>query len=138
MVRKNRPRSSSLFLMELIIAILFFSVASAVCVQFFVKSHLLSRDSKALSHAVNECAGIAESMNSENPPAVGQTKFYYDEAMVPCESEEAAYVLTVDVSEEDRMRHAYMSVTTTDDEQRLIYELNTRHYQARGTGYEER
>ena len=60
MVHKSRARSSSLFLMELIFAILFFSVASAVCVEFFVKAHLLSRDSDALSRAVNECAGAAE------------------------------------------------------------------------------
>lgn len=60
MIRKNRPRSSSLFLMELILAILFFSIASAVCVQFFVKSHLLSRESRVLSQAVNECSNIAE------------------------------------------------------------------------------
>lgn len=62
MVCKSRARSSSLFLMELILAILFFSVASGVCVQFFVRSHLLSRDSEALNHAVNECAGIAETV----------------------------------------------------------------------------
>ena len=60
MIRKSRAQSSSLFLMELILAILFFSITSAVCVQFFVKSHLLSRDSKILSQAVNECANIAE------------------------------------------------------------------------------
>lgn len=60
MVHRSRARSSSLFLMELILAILFFSVASAVCVEFFVKSHLLSRDSEALTNAVNECSGIAE------------------------------------------------------------------------------
>lgn len=66
MVRKNRARSSSLFLMELIIAILFFSVASAVCVQFFVKSHLLSNDSDALNHAVNECAAAAEIVDACN------------------------------------------------------------------------
>lgn len=58
--QKNRARSSSLFLMELILAILFFSVASAVCVQFFVKSHLLNLDSNILTHAVNECSGVAE------------------------------------------------------------------------------
>lgn len=64
MIRKNRPRASSLFLMELILAILFFSIASAVCVQFFVKSHLLSRDADALNHAVNECSSIAEVLNT--------------------------------------------------------------------------
>ncbi|MDD6190089.1 MAG: hypothetical protein PUB75_00665 [Firmicutes bacterium] len=57
---RNRARSSSLFLLELIIAILFFSIASAVCVQFFVKSHTMSQDSKNLNLAVNECSSIAE------------------------------------------------------------------------------
>lgn len=60
MIRRSRAQSSSLFLMELILAILFFSITSAVCVQFFVKSHLLSRESRVLSQAVNECSNIAE------------------------------------------------------------------------------
>lgn len=60
MVHRNRARSSSLFLMELIIAILFFTIFSAVCVQFFVKAHLMNKDSYALNHAVSECSGVAE------------------------------------------------------------------------------
>ena len=59
MIRRSRAQSSSLFLMELILAILFFSITSAVCVQFFVKSHLLSRESKALAQAVNESTNNA-------------------------------------------------------------------------------
>ena len=51
MNRKNRAQSSTLFLLELILAILFFSLASAVCVQFFVKSRLLSRGAQNLNHA---------------------------------------------------------------------------------------
>ena len=60
MIHKERARTSSLFLMDLILAILFFSITSAVCVQFFVKSHILSQESKALTLAVNECSAIAE------------------------------------------------------------------------------
>lgn len=60
MIHRSRARSSSLFLMELILAILFFSVASAVCGQFFVKSHIMSQSSEVLTHAVNECSGMAE------------------------------------------------------------------------------
>ena len=54
MKHRNRAKSSSLFLLELVLAILFFSLASAVCVQFFVKSHILSRDAQRLNHAVSE------------------------------------------------------------------------------------
>lgn len=60
MARKYTSHTSGLFLLELIFAILFFSVASAVCVQLFVKSHLLTSHAKDLSIAVNECSDAAE------------------------------------------------------------------------------
>ena len=68
MSRKYSTHRSSLFLLELILAILFFSVASAICVQLFVKSHTLSQESKTLSIAVNECADMAEIIYSSNSP----------------------------------------------------------------------
>lgn len=60
MAHKYTSHKSSLFLLELILAILFFSIASAVCVQLFVKSHLLSKQAEILSVAVNECSDAAE------------------------------------------------------------------------------
>lgn len=60
MIQKSKAQSSSLFLMEIILAILFFSITSAVCVQIFVKSHLMSQESQALTQAVNECSAVAE------------------------------------------------------------------------------
>ena len=52
---------SSLFLMEMIIAILFFSLASAVCIQLFAKSHLLSTQTVNKNHAVILAQNLAES-----------------------------------------------------------------------------
>lgn len=60
MTRKYTSHTSGLFLLELILAILFFSIASAVCVQLFVKSHLLSSQAEILSVAVNECSDAAQ------------------------------------------------------------------------------
>lgn len=71
MIHRSRARSSSLFLMELILAILFFSVASAVCVQFFVKSHIMSQSSEMLTYAVNECSGMAEVICTSDSMAEG-------------------------------------------------------------------
>ena len=58
----NRRSSSkiSLFLMELIIAILFFSLASAVCVRLFTSAHTLSVDSINLSNSVTWSQNLAE------------------------------------------------------------------------------
>lgn len=58
--RGFKTSKSSLFLMELILAILFFSLASAICVQMFVKGHSLSSDSVKLNHAVIYCESMAE------------------------------------------------------------------------------
>lgn len=64
MTHKYTSHSSSLFLIELILAILFFSIASAVCVQLFVKSHSLSKKAELLAISVNECSDAAEIIRS--------------------------------------------------------------------------
>lgn len=63
----HRPRTSSLFLLELIFSILFFSVASAICIQIFVRAHTLSRDARALHTAVSACSDAAEIGSNAEP-----------------------------------------------------------------------
>lgn len=55
---------ASLFLMELILSILFFSLSAAVCVQLFVKSHLMSRQSLRLNYAVIYAESMADTFYS--------------------------------------------------------------------------
>lgn len=58
---KGTPaKRSSLFLLELIIAILFFSLTSAVCVQIFVRAHLISRQTQELNMALEKVSGFSE------------------------------------------------------------------------------
>ena len=64
----NPAKRSSLFLMELMIAILFFSLASAVCVQLFVKSHLLTREAADLNQAVSQAQSAAEVIRTTAVP----------------------------------------------------------------------
>ena len=45
----------------MIIAILFFSLASAVCIQLFARSHLLSTQTVNQNHAVIQAQNLAES-----------------------------------------------------------------------------
>ncbi|MGN0402003.1 MAG: hypothetical protein ACI4HQ_07045 [Acetatifactor sp.] len=51
---------SSMFLMELIIAILFFSLASAVCIQLFAKSHIISNETVNQNYAISQAQNLAE------------------------------------------------------------------------------
>lgn len=64
MNRRTTARGSSLFLIELIISILFFAVASSVCVQFFVKARLMSREAAQLTEAVAACTTASETIAS--------------------------------------------------------------------------
>lgn len=51
---------ASLFLMEFIITILFFSLTAAVCVRIYVSSHLLSSQSVDCNHACMWAENVAE------------------------------------------------------------------------------
>ena len=67
--RMIRGRSaSSLFLIELIIAIGFFAVASAVCLQLFVRARLVSIQSADLSRATLAAQSAAEAVRWRRPP----------------------------------------------------------------------
>lgn len=57
---------SSLFLMELIIALLFFSLASTVCIRLFVKAHALSARTVDQNYAVNYAQNMAEAFTGCN------------------------------------------------------------------------
>lgn len=164
MIRKSRARASSLFLMELILAILFFSAASAICVQFFVRSHLLNQDSENLSHAVNECSGAAEAVCSSDsiseaaamlqslypegtyPEAgdnrAGEIRIYYDGSFRPCGEENSAYSMILRLTADGNMLHAdiQMQTCTPGDTKETdpIYDLDIQHHIAGRTGYEKR
>lgn len=146
MNRKKRAQSSTLFLLELILAILFFSLASAVCVQFFVKSRLLSRGAQNLNHAVNECSGIAEIVNSsdsmdsalaviqdiyqeadisgEDSPTVN---IYYDKNFTPCKTGQETFILKTALQLDDHMLTADISMEETKPDS-SFYQLTVRHY----------
>lgn len=148
---RNKARSSSLFLMELILAILFFSIASAVCVQFFVKSHMLSNDSRALNYAVNECGSMAEIIDTANgiedcfvllkkaypngtfpdgnTASEAEILFYYDDSFSLCTIKDHSYTLSLHLSQEDHTLTARMDFTGISDAS--IYQLETKYHIAR-------
>lgn len=62
MVKRQRASSSSLFLMELIIAIMLFCLASSICILAFVNSHLMHTSSTLSNKAVTLVQNTAESI----------------------------------------------------------------------------
>ena len=58
-MKKNSGKGSRLFLIEFLIVLFFFLIISTVCLQLFVKAHLITRRSEALSHAQAAAASVA-------------------------------------------------------------------------------
>ena len=157
----RQSHASSLFLLELILAILFFSIASAVCVQLFVKAHLLSTDSRALNAAVNECASAAEILNAsgsmeeavsllqsawpdaeaqrngDNPLSAEVTQ-PLDAAFLPVSSEEAPYCLRISLTEEAGALNGdiVFDRLSGNSGEEAVYTLHVRHHLQRRTGDE--
>lgn len=126
MRKRNRARSSSLFLLELIIAILFFSVASAVCVQFFVKSHTMSGQAQAMNFATNECSSIAEIVQASpsDSDIISNVKNIYHDVEVNTKGENTTLVIFFDdnfvESGSSGQNHAYRISADLANENGLI------------------
>ena len=119
---------SSLFLLELILAVLFFSVASALCIQIFTKAHLMSQDARDLNFAVNEVSSMAEQMPDDS---LQDAAAYYDSSYASCEKADAVYVLTVHYEPENTLLKAHISMDTIADNRNIYARDVTKHRQRR-------
>lgn len=145
-MKKNKNANSSMFLLELIIAILFFSICSAICVQLFVSSHLLSKKAGTLDMAVTQATSAAETIknSSDSNTALSyvfptikitddQLIVYYNATWSACEEENATYIMTIDISNADSMEIGNIKVVELDKNTSL-YSLVVKHY--KGAVYE--
>lgn len=126
----DSTHTTSLFLIELILAILFFTLASAVCLRIFVKAHEFSQNAQDLNFAVNTVSSAAEQL-PKNPETIVPTYSYYDAAYALCDKSDAVYVLSTTLQLDDSLLTADISMMTADTS-REIYALTvTRHIQRR-------
>jgi hypothetical protein len=147
----NPSRRSSLFLLELMIAILFFCLCSAVCVRLFVQSHTVSAHTQELSMAMNQTKSFAEIFRSEDkyleilkeqfPSGIisletNSFTVYYDRDWAACvgadADDEAVYAVSMRVSEESGgMSLADFEAVSISDQER-IYQFETEKYTGGG------
>lgn len=80
MIKKYESKSN-LFLIELIIVILFFSIASSVCVQLFVKSHILSQNTENTNQAILWTQNISEVFYSQNGNFHSLKNFFHENSL---------------------------------------------------------
>ena len=125
---QRHNNTSSLFLLELILAVLFFSVASALCIQIFTKAHLMSQDARDLNFAVNEVSSMAEQMSDGTWQVAAAS---YDSSYASCKKADAVYVLTVHYEPEDTLLKAHISMDTVADNRNIFALDVTKHRQRR-------
>jgi hypothetical protein len=132
----HRHSRSSLFLIEIIIAILFFSIGAAICVQVFATSYLCTKDSETLSHAQLLVSSMAEVLTGSEgedslilhhfPDAVmenNKIRVFYDDNWESCPEESASYLLLVEKEKEKNDLSGTISLLKNDDEKTNVYSL---------------
>ena len=131
---------SSLFLMEIILNILFFSILATFCVQIFFKGYQLSKSTEKLHQAVTACTSIAEICQSTDSPeetlssiypesmSLNETiLIYYNKDFLACGKQNAVYRATVDFLP-DQLATIHITFLDTSTAETL-YELSASCYQ---------
>lgn len=113
---KNRTSKSSLFLMELIIAILFFAIASGMCMQIFVKAHLLTQQtdqeqnalvvSDSIIATLKNADGDLEEVESvfHGTMRAGQLSIFLNKDFQVTKEEKSVYIVMVYLEETEQYR----------------------------------
>ncbi len=81
-MNQAQHNKTSLFLMELIISILFFSIAGAICVRLFVGAHLMSEESIVINNSVLWTQNISEVFNGKHGNLHEIADFYSENSIV--------------------------------------------------------
>ena len=122
-MKQTSNSRSSLFLIELIIAILFFSLVSAVCLRAFARSHILTENARDLNAALMHVESTAELLRAGESV---EAQTFYSSSWDTCEEKKAAYMITVkekDASDEDSLT-TYRITARQLNNGRKIYSLN--------------
>lgn len=132
MGKKTSARSSSIFLLELIVSILFFSIAGAVCTQVFVKAHSLSVEAQQLAEAVGICSNCAELVRAAQSPEEADLLLMEEYNFIEENDRKltVAYIekglLRLNKSEEDGL-YIY-DFSYEDDQKRPVYSLQLKRF----------
>lgn len=121
-----RNSRASLFLMELMISILFFSLSSAVCIQLFVKAHTINGTTEDKSNATLIAQDISEYFHHANGDKEKTLSYfteyeeteegvllYFTQNNNCCSSSSAYYTATLVFSQENDCSLLTFTVTRT-------------------------
>ena len=146
---KYRPkRSSSLFLMELMIALFFFMIVAVCCTRMFVKAWMTSQKASDLNRAENCARNVAEVIGSSQDSETDLMKIfpemtkegkkyflYYDKEWKTCDRKEAVYRMEVLMDSYDGF--VFGDIAIKDKEGKELYQLDMKKHIPYRSGKEE-
>lgn len=132
-MKRSLPKRSNLFLMEMILAILFFALAGAVCMQLFVKARVLSENTSARNQSLVLAKSAASAFEAgdgnlatlkEDYPYSriedSTLKIFYDENWKPCEKKDKIYEMQITIEKQNgNLTTASIAVTDSKNEELL-------------------
>lgn len=141
-MKPSPNRRVFLFLMEIVIAILFFAVAGAVCLRTFARSHTLSSSASDLNFAASNIQNVAELLKASDRSSLkdpdqitDMLSFAYDDITVSDEqwniSCDAGYTILITRQSENSqpsIENFLITVLRTSDQtevDHLLLELYT-------------
>lgn len=133
MNKKGNSRAS-LFLIELILAILFFSLGSAICIRVFAHAAMISKSAADLSFASSQVSSAASVIRFADDPAGDAESYFhgaraqedsfsvfYDADRTLCGEEDAVYKMEVSYSVSNGFGTGYIFMTGSEGE--ILYDL---------------
>lgn len=113
-----RPTTSksSMFLLELVLVILFFSIASTVCIEMFVKSYTISNNSTHINKSVQIAENLAETFKSQTSLiSYSYTDtYYFSSDAEEVDEENCTYIAIVNYSSSNNTNTADINVYVDD------------------------
>lgn len=143
-MRKYKSSGSSIFLMEIILNILLFSILLCISLQFLMKAHTLTNKTTRLERAVTACANVASiyesgdgsfaSLQQEFPHCMNYGDFliiYLDADFLSCEPDDMKYSVVVEFQNDGSVDGLAQVDIRCDFESDTIYEISAGKYHPR-------
>lgn len=142
-MKRNHSRTS-IFLMEIILDLLLFSILMIAGLQFFIRTHTLAEKTSRLHQAVAGCKSVASVFENGNGSKYDILNLYHygvslddkillflDSDFQECEKPDACYYITVTINETKTEGLSMAHISCSTRENNVIYTLNASHYSKR-------
>jgi Tfp pilus assembly protein PilV len=117
---------SAIFLFELMVVILVFTISAAICTSIFAKAYRFSEDSENLTMAVIRAESAAEAFKASSDDERSPGELYYDESWKSVASkDDACFQIVLSPSKQGNLSVCDIGVYKGDEN---IYNLEVKAY----------